>query len=289
MPIEDAGSIRHGSSLGRWERAWHRPSSPLRGLVRGYHGYRRRMDVPAVHRGLPSASMVLVVSFGPTQTVATLGRPRTRVTVRSFVAGLYETPVLVDAVESHGIQVDLHPVAARRLLGVPARELLGQTVPLDAVFGAEAERLVDDLACAPDWSSRFARLDRALASRLVDGSDPDDEVTHAWERIRSTRGQIQVAALAAELGCSPRRLRDRVGEQVGLPPKRLARLARFEHAAELLSRPGPHDLTAIAHATGHYDQAHLSNEIRSFSGLTPTQLASSHLPYHGGVFDLAPE
>ena len=75
------------------------------------------MDVPAVPRGVPSASMLLVVSFGAAQTVTTVGRASSGVTVGSFVAGLYEAPLLIDAVESHGIQIDLCPVAARRPLG----------------------------------------------------------------------------------------------------------------------------------------------------------------------------
>jgi AraC-like DNA-binding protein len=287
MDSEQGESVRHDSMLGRWERAWQRPSAPLRGLVDGYHGYRQRVNVPAVHRGVPSASLPLVVSFGPTQTVTPVQRASASVTVGSFVAGLYESPVLVQAGEFHGVQVDLRPVAAARLLGLPVHELTSQTVPLDAVFGDDAERLIDDLACASGWLSRFRRLDQALSDRLAAEPHVDGEVMYVWERIVACRGQVRVSALAEEVGWSPRRLRERVGAQLGLPPKRLARLKRFEHAAHLLSRPGPHDLAAVAYATGHYDQAHLSNEVRSFSGLTPTQLVSGHLPDHGGVFDLA--
>jgi AraC-like DNA-binding protein len=208
------------------------------------------------------------------------------VTVGSFVSGLHDAPVLIDASEFHGIQVDLRPVAGLRLLGLPPQEFTGRTVNLDAVFGADAERLVDDLACAPDWSSRFRRLDGWLVRRLGTGPSPDPEVVHVWRRIVATRGGVGVGSLAQEVGWSTRRLRSRVGEQLGLPPKRLARLTRFEHVAQLLSQPGPHDLATIALAGGYYDQAHLSNEIRAFSGLTATELISGHLPDHGGVFDL---
>jgi AraC-like DNA-binding protein len=281
-----SAALQHDSVLGRWERAWHRPSAPLRGLVEGYHGYRQRLAVPAVHRGVPSAVLPLVVSFGSEQTITPSGRVGASVTVGSFVSGLHDTPVLIDAPEFHGIQVDLRPVAGLRLLGLPPHEFTGRTVELDAVFGADAQRLVDDLACAPDWTSRFRRLDGWLLRRLATGPSPDPEVVQVWSRIVATRGRVGVGSLAEEVGWSARRLRGRVGEQLGMPPKRLARLSRFEHVAQLLSQPGPHDLATIALVGGYYDQAHLSNETRAFSGLTAKELISGHLPDHGGVFDL---
>lgn len=281
-----SGALQHDSVLGRWERAWHRPSSPLRGLVAGYHGYRQRLAVPAVHRGVPSAVLPLVISFGPSQTVTPSRGDGTSVTVGAFVAGLHDAAVLIDASEFHGVQVDLRPVAGLRLIGLPLHEITGRTVSLDAVFGADADRLVDDLACAPDWPTRFRRLDGWLVRRLKIGLSADAEVEHVWRRIAATQGRVGVGTLAEEVGWSARRLRRRVGEQLGLPPKRLARLARFEHVAELLSQPGSHDLAATALACGYYDQAHLSNEVRAFSGLTATELIGGHLPDHGGVFDL---
>ncbi|HVL99490.1 MAG TPA: AraC family transcriptional regulator [Egibacteraceae bacterium] len=281
----DSSAILHQSELGRWERAWQRPSPPLRGLVDGYHGYRQRLAVPATHRGVPSAVLPLVVSFGPVQTITPSHRRDAAVAVSSFLSGLHDEHVLIEAQEHHGIQIDLGPVAGFRLLG-PLRDFTGLTVPLAAVFGADAERLVDDLACAPDWPSRFRRLDRELTRRLASGMRPDPAVEHAWRRIVALRGRVSVTSLAHEVGWSSRRLRARFGEQLGLSPKRLALLARFGHAAQLLSRPDPPGLAQIASSAGYYDQAHLTNAVRAFSGLTPRQLAAAHLPDAGGVFDL---
>jgi AraC-like DNA-binding protein len=283
MNREAEATTRHRSALGEWERAWRRPSARLRGLVDGYHGYRQRLTTAASHRGIPAATLPLVFSLGPEQTVT--GDDVPPVAVGSFVAGLYDRHVLIDAEEFHGIQVDLTPAAAFRLFGRPLRELTGRTVPLEDVLGRDAPRLTDDLASAPDWQSRFRRLDRALLTWLQVDVSPRPEVTHALERIAATRGRVRVATLAAEVGWSTRHLTARFGEQLGLSPKRMARLVRFEHAAALLARPSPPPLADVAATAGYYDQAHLSNEVRAHSGLTPLELVSRRLPDDGGVFD----
>lgn len=285
MHGDTAVTTAHRSGLGDWERAWQRPSRSLREHIDGYTGYRQRMAAPAVHRGIPGATLPLVLSFGPPQSIAVPGAPP--VTVDSFLAGVHDQHVLIHAEGYHGIQVDLRPATAFLLLGRPLRELTSQTVPLDAVFGSEAGRLVDDVASAPDWPTRFRRLDRALARRLHDGRPgPDQEVLWAWNGLLRSGGRIPVGRLASELGWSQRHLAARFGEQLGLPPKRMARLLRFERTTALLARTRRAGLAEIAAEAGFYDQAHLTNEVRSFTGLSPTQLVDRRLPDEGGVFDL---
>ena len=284
---ETTTATRHRSQLGTWERAWQRPSRPLRDLVQGYVGYRQRLATPASHRGLPTPTLPLVISFGPSQEISL---PHTRpgpTTVDSFVAGVHDRHVTIDAAEHHGIQIDLRPPAAYRLLGRPLRDLTSEIVPLEDVLGPDARRLVEDLATAPDWPTRFRRLDGYLAGRTAAAGDPPSpEVVRAWERIVAAHGQVRVADLADDVGWSARHLNTHFGEQLGLPPKRMARLARFEHAMQLLFRMDAGSLAEVAVVAGYYDQAHFTNEVREFSGLTPTRLLARQLPDHGGVFDL---
>ena len=79
---------------------------------------------------------------------------------------------------------------------------------------------------------------------------------------RSTRSPTRSAGAAA---ISPRRFR----EHVGLPPKALARILRFERAAERLR--GGADLSDAALDSGYYDQAHFNRDFKAFAGVTPTE------------------
>ncbi|MCV7070741.1 helix-turn-helix domain-containing protein [Mycobacterium rufum] len=84
------------------------------------------------------------------------------------------------------------------------------------------------------------------------------------------RGRAAIGPLAAELGWSHRRLISRYRDAVGLPPKTVARIVRFERAAERLR--GGAELSAAAAECGYFDQAHLCREVRDLAGVTPAEL-----------------
>ncbi len=83
---------------------------------------------------------------------------------------------------------------------------------------------------------------------------------------------MQIGALAGELGWSRKRLGVRFRQEVGVPPKTVARMLRFERAAALVGR-GNCDWALIAFECGYYDQSHLVNEFRAIAGRTPTEFA----------------
>jgi AraC-like DNA-binding protein len=168
-----------------------------------------------------------------------------------------------------GIQVDVPPLAARRLFGVPMHELARTVVPLDELFGAAARRLEEQLAEAPTWNARFALVDATLAARLADTAPPPADVAWAWERLHASRGRARIDALAAALRCSRKHLAARFRDHVGLPPKLVARTMRFRHAVDLLGEGSELTLDELALACGYYDQSHLDRDFRDFAGTTP--------------------
>jgi AraC-like DNA-binding protein len=118
---------------------------------------------------------------------------------------------------------------------------------------------------------RLGLLERAIAERVAAAPPLAPELHHAWSRLERTRGSVPAATLAAEVGWSRRHLAATLHEHAGLPPKSLARVLRFEHAAARLRRPGDATLADLALDCGFYDQAHLNRDFRKFAGMTPAQ------------------
>jgi AraC-like DNA-binding protein len=238
------------------------PHPALAAHVRTLAGWHERSDGPVRRHELPGGRVVLVVSFGPSMDID--GRRFT-----SFAAGLHDAPVLTEhAGLGHGIQAYLSPLGARRLFGMPMSELTRDVVELEDLLGPAADELADRLATAPDWATRFDLLERAIARRVLAAGPIAPELEWAWRRLLATDGAVPVASLAAELGWSRRHLAVRFREELGMPPKALARIVRFERALERL-RAG-HDLAALALDAGYYDQAHFNRDFRAFAGTTPT-------------------
>ncbi len=277
---------------GCWQTATREVPGPgLDDVVIRYCGYEERFTGPVRRREVPHGGVVLIVSFGEPIDVGFLtGRPELG-RHRSFVAGLSDAAAVTQhAGRQHGIQVDLTPLGAYRLLGLPMSELANQAVPLDALLGGDGDRLVDQLASQADWVSRFTLLDRVLAAAADDGPEPDREVARAWHQLVATDGTVSVGDLAADVGWSRRHLTDRFHRQVGLAPKTTARVLRFQRAVRLLADPRSDDeaIAMVAARCGYADHSHLIRDFQDLGGMTPTALRTGIEPGILGLTDPPP-
>ncbi|MGH2617090.1 MAG: helix-turn-helix domain-containing protein, partial [Thermomicrobiales bacterium] len=229
----DATADAANGGLALWQRA---AGPALRGLVRDYWGYSEQTAGPVRRRELPSADIIFIVNVGAPLLVR---QPRAEFHVipggGGFVAGLHETYALTETAGSQsGIELRMSPLGAYRLVGEPMETLVNRSVPIDELFGSWAIELGERLHDAPGWEARFATLDHMVGTRLADAAPPSPEVVWAWRQLARSGGRISIAMLAEELGWSPKRLIARFREQVGLPPKQVARLLRFQRATHLL-------------------------------------------------------
>jgi AraC-like DNA-binding protein len=238
------------------------PAPSLRGLVAtSYHGFEELAPGPVRRREGPGSSVVVILSFGKDWLID--GQRLT-----SFAAGLRLRQVTTEhAGHSFGMHVNLAPAAARMLFGMPLHELAQRAIPLGHVLGEP--NLVARLHDAGSWPARFRMLDSVLQRRFADARPPPAEIVWAWRRLVESGGRIPVKTLCEELDWSRKRIAARFRDHVGLPPKAASRLLRFERTRTLVERSERPDWARLALDCGYYDQSHLINDFRSFTGRTP--------------------
>jgi AraC-like DNA-binding protein len=112
------------------------------------------------------------------------------------------------------------------------------------------------------------------------GPEPSTEVAWAWRRIVESRGTTAIGHVAKEVGWSHKRLITRFARQVGLTPKKAARLVRFEHLLAHVTTGRTTPWPVAAAEAGYADQAHMIRDFRTFTGVTPTE----YLARSGGKF-----
>jgi AraC-like DNA-binding protein len=233
------------------------PAAPLRDHITAYYGFEETTGCVTRRREGPGSDVVVILSFGHEWLIDSERRS-------SFVGGLRCSQVTTEhAGWSCGMHIGLVPWGAHALLGVPLHELAATTMPFEELLPIE---LVERLEHTSTWSGRFALLDEVLEQRLADAHPVSPGVVWAWERLRATHGRTRIGLLADELGWSRKRLVAQFREQVGLPPKAVARLLRFERARALA---GTVSWGELAFECGFADQPHLISEFRSFTGRTP--------------------
>ncbi|MEU6989085.1 helix-turn-helix domain-containing protein [Streptomyces sp. NPDC046465] len=263
-------------------REFVRAAPRLDGMVVSAVGYRTAGQRPALHRGLPSPYLTVIFSLdGPIATGGTPDRATGPDAARTeiVVGGLHQSPAyVVQAEHEAGIQLAVHPLAARALLGLPAADLTGQLV-VDGtdVFGDRAADVRERLCELDNWADRFTHLSaylRRLASDDRAASPVRPEVAEAWAWLARHHGAGTLDGLSRHVALSERRLTALFRAETGLSPKQAARLMRFQHAkatvTRAVARGCPPDLARVAADTGYYDHSHLVRDFRQYTGVSPT-------------------
>jgi transcriptional regulator GlxA family with amidase domain len=91
--------------------------------------------------------------------------------------------------------------------------------------------------------------------------------------IVKVAGQVSVSALADSAGVSNRQLERRFIHDVGIGPKLLCRILRFQEIFRAVDRADPR-WAVVAADCGYYDQAHLIRDFQQFARQTPSVLFS---------------
>jgi AraC-like DNA-binding protein len=254
---------------------WQRTPAPgLSALVSGIFGYEER---GVAMRGVVEAASLdvpLIINFGSAFHLGLGRKPGACDRYTSFAAGLFAGPVMMDSDGgAQCVQVNFTPLGGRLFFGLPMSELADTMVPLDALGDCAIQALARRLGELNSWAARLDLAEQFVAARLAGADGLDPAVSWAFAQLMQKGGDIRISAIAGKLDWSRRRLVERFRRDIGLPPKAVARIIRF-NAAQALAANGEHAGWAdIAAACGYADQAHLTREFVLMAGSTPTARA----------------
>jgi AraC-like DNA-binding protein len=177
--------------------------------------------------------------------------------------------------------IRLRPHGAAALLADPQHRLVGQTLGLDVVSPLLAEELDRVRDRGLDTAAAIV-MAQEIVARHVDAARCDPQVHAAIQQIRGAHGLITVDALAANAGVTARQLERKFNQVVGVSPKRLARITRFQRALRLLERiDSPQRGTHTAAECGYADQAHFIRDFSEFAGCPPGAHLLRHAELNG--------
>jgi len=191
----------------------------------------------------------------------------------AFLMGALSGPLRLRARgRTHTVGIRFRPGGLSSFLRVPLRELTDRAVPVADVFGARGRELAERAAearGAPD-------LLRAVEGFLHPLLAPRARGRAMAATLVRSRGRTTIDALAACAGVSTRHVERVFRDEVGLSPKRLARVVRLQ---EVLRRVGeaPGRWVDVALDCGYADQAHLSRDFRELTGESPARWTGSSL------------
>lgn len=221
---------------------------------------------------LPDGCMELIINLGEVfkehrRGGETVSQPR------YFFFGQLTRPLFVAPTgRVRLIGVRFHPGGAFPLLRAPMNQLTDTLVELDSLDRDLGRELKSRLS--PDVALR-RNIDEVERCLIAKARSADDSWLPALANsIVISKGSQSIDQLAAHAGVSGRQLQRRFLREVGIGPKMLSRILRFQEVFRAIEG-GSAGWAEVAAECGYYDQAHLIRDCQEFAGQTPALLLAN--------------
>jgi AraC-like DNA-binding protein len=300
-----AGSSRieltgHQSDRGRWRAAQRVAHPRLRDYVMGYFASEGFLPKPLYERHIPTREVTIMLNFAaPHKVIYTADAKRTTSEHRN---GWVVAPQHCHHTrEASGIRdfmvIRCTPIGAQMVLRTPMNLLTDRIVALEDIDSQFSSLLMSPAEAMRDWTARFDMVENIIAERLASAPCPPAGLLNLCRILQAFPNDVDLAMLPKEFGCSRRHLIGQFHKYVGMAPKMIARISRFNLALAAVHRLGRGDPSLYAEGKpylesqadtilrtqpkirwadlavgwGYYDQSHFINEFRSFAGLSPVE------------------
>jgi AraC-like DNA-binding protein len=189
------------------------------------------------------------------------------------VIGICDLPSIVDAehdVASGTIGVEFSPIGAYRFFQLRQSEIKNQIHPLTDILGNTARQLQEKISNTESLPLKIKFLQEFLLA-MFRKTESDLIFEFCIRKIRHTKGGVTIRELEKETGYSSRWLNMKFLEKVGVSPKNLCSITRFQYYYQALAQNSKHDFMQNDFHGLYYDQAHFIKEFKRFTGLAPTK------------------
>jgi len=246
-----------------------RPRYPLSRFVECFWTLESDKPAAGAERILPDGCVELILNFGA--AFSQHCEERRELQPRNFLVGQMTGPIVISPtgpVQLIGIR--FHPGGTAPFLRLPLHEITDQVVELGSLSSKLERELLRVSSDALSLIKKLAAIEKFLTSELLSG-ETDPRVMMLAARIVKHGGSVSVDQLAHDAGISSRQLERRFQREIGLGPKLLGRIIRFQQVFRAVEQCDAAWAT-IAIECGYYDQAHLIRDFHQFARQTPAVL-----------------
>lgn len=266
----------------------HIPAAPLSQFVEYLWLYEGLVPTHKKEKLLPSGTMELIIDLRdhPKHTYDKRDLARATPYRKYWLSGMQNEYIVIEAAPGSMMGAHFHPGGAWPFFGAPLSEFCDNVVELDCVLGDAASiSLRDRLLAASAPQAKLELLEQALLALGRDRLVPDHAAHHAVQQMLSLPMRLLIRDLAAKVGISQKHLIHLFDQRIGMKPKQLDRVMRFQRVINTLAATKPRevDWVAVALNCGYYDQSHFINDFQAFSGMTPSAYLDQNWEYSNYV------
>ncbi len=191
---------------------------------------------------------------------------------RCFIHGQLKKYMEVESSGRVGIfSVRFKPAGLSRFINRDISTFNDKVVPLKDLWGTDAIVFEQKILEAENHHQRIKWTEEFLISKFCGDLTLHKLLADCVEKVVQSKGNIGISNLSREFNISKRQLERLFVSGVGLSPKFMSRIIRFNHVLQLIENNTGGNFTSVAFDGGFYDQAHFIKDFRELTGLNPKQ------------------
>ena len=168
------------------------------------------------------------------------------------------------------------PHGFANFISTPIESLLNKETPIDQVFEhASATELEHKIIAAQDTKHRIEIVEKFLFDKLNDKSTIDKIVKATIDILFNSNGSASIKDIFKDDPSKRRYVERKFRKQIGISPKQLGKVIRFQRALKMLLNNEAESFAALAYENEYYDQAHFIKDFKEFTGTNPKDFLES--------------
>jgi len=188
----------------------------------------------------------------------------------NLIVGTHKQYYVINAkVGTHIVGIKFKQGGAFNFFKLPMMQFSNKIVNLTDVLNGETEKLRAKLIRAIDNEAIRKVLDYYFLIKVDRLQEAYNVVDFAINEVKAEGKPTSIKDVCETAHISNKHLISLFNNKVGLSPKLVHRINKFIRVIELLQKKSSVNWSEIAYECQYYDQAHLINDFKSFSGLSP--------------------
>lgn len=231
---------------------------------------RGKMPAEDLKLVVPNGHIKLSVAFRNGIVASVNGKSFTSKEQNISLTGLVDVPVILDVEEDIAtgtIVVEFNPQGAYRFFRISFNDIKNQIHPLTDILGTVAKQLEERISNVKSVEGKVLLLQQFLLKQFTQQTE-DSIFEYCVAKITSSKGKITIQELEKKTGYSSRWLNMKFKDKLGISPKNLSTIIRFNQYYNAIANNNEMDFMQNAFYDHYYDQSHFLKEFKRFTGLS---------------------
>ncbi len=264
----------------------HIPKPPLNQFVKNIVFHSDYNPIHTKEKLLPDGTVNIVIDLteSPKHTYDNVDLSKKNSYKKGWVSGLMKDFLIIESSKNSSmIVIQIRPGQAYNFFEFPLNEITNQIIELEDIWGTGFGELRERILEAAEPSDKITITEKYLTDLFEKQNSTKKIIDYTVAKINSCSSFIEIKKLQNEIGISHKHFIHLFEKNIGVTPKYFLRLMKFQKVLSSINFQKKINWAQLACNSGYYDQSHLINEFKKFTGFSPSNYLNQNIEYQNYI------